>query len=59
MSALLLARRYKKIQKECRAKGVCHMGGWTRILHSGVPDDLMEELPTHVVKPLQDKDNKG
>ena len=35
------------------------MGGFTRILHSGEPDDLMDEIPTHVVEPLQDKDNKG
>jgi hypothetical protein len=35
------------------------MGGFTRILHSGEPDELMDEIPTHVVEPLQDKDNKG
>lgn len=35
------------------------MGGWTRLLHSGEPDDLMEEIPTVVVRPLEDKDHKG
>ena len=39
--------------------GVCHMGGWTRLLHSGEPDELMQEIPTHVVNPLQDRDNQG
>ncbi|KAJ8450612.1 hypothetical protein Cgig2_020249 [Carnegiea gigantea] len=28
------------------------MGGFTRILHSGRPDSLMEEIPTFVVDPL-------
>lgn len=28
------------------------MGGFTRILHSGKPDNLMEEIPTIVVDPL-------
>ena len=28
------------------------MGGFTRILHSGSPDNLMEEIPTFVVDPL-------
>ena len=35
------------------------MGGFTRILHSGEADDLMEEVPTHVVQPLQDRDHQG
>lgn len=30
------------------------MGGFTRILHSGSPDNLMEEIPTVVVDPLPD-----
>ena len=52
---------YRKVQKQCQEeRGVdCQMGGFTRILHSGQPDELMEEIPTHVVEPLQDKDNKG
>lgn len=28
------------------------MGGFTRILHSGNPDNLMDEIPTFVVDPL-------
>jgi hypothetical protein len=28
------------------------MGGFTRLLHSGKPDDLMDEIPTVVVDPL-------
>lgn len=28
------------------------MGGFTRVLHSGRPDDLMDEIPTFVVDPL-------
>ncbi|XP_059652010.1 hydroxyproline O-arabinosyltransferase RDN2 isoform X2 [Cornus florida] len=28
------------------------MGGFTRILHSGKPDNLMDEIPTFVVDPL-------
>ena len=28
------------------------MGGFTRLLHSGQPDDLMDEIPTVVVDPL-------
>lgn len=35
------------------------MGGFTRLLHSGEADELMDEIPTHVVQPLQDKDHKG
>ncbi|WPT12924.1 Hydroxyproline O-arabinosyltransferase PLENTY [Picochlorum sp. SENEW3] len=29
-----------------------NMGGFTRILHSGEPDDWMHEIPTVIVKPL-------
>jgi len=50
---------FKKAQKQCWAMGTCHMGGFTRLLHSGEADDLMEEIPTTVVNPLQDKDHKG
>lgn len=28
------------------------MGGFTRLLHSGQADDLMDEIPTMVVDPL-------
>jgi hypothetical protein len=30
----------------------CEMGGFTRLLHSGQADDLMEEVPTFVADPL-------
>ena len=50
---------YKKVQRQCRAAGPCHMGGFTRLLHSGEADELMPEIPTVVVKPLQDRDHQG
>jgi hypothetical protein len=28
------------------------MGGFTRLLHSGTPDDLVDEVPTFVAQPL-------
>eukprot|EP00884_Botryococcus_braunii_P021976 jgi/Botrbrau1/8462/Bobra.0237s0079.1 len=52
---------FLKVKKRCQQElgSRCAMGGFTRLLHSGVPDELMGEIPTHVVKPLQDKDDKG
>ncbi|KAK9833448.1 hypothetical protein WJX81_006347 [Elliptochloris bilobata] len=52
---------YRKVKAACEAaKGKdCQMGGFTRILHSGVPDDLMGEIPTVVVEPLPDRENLG
>ena len=52
---------YKKVRQQCEAeRGVdCQMGGFTRILHSGEPDELVNEVPTFVAEPLRDKDNKG
>lgn len=35
------------------------MGGFTRVLHSGAPDNLMEEIPTFVVDPLPEGMDKG
>lgn len=46
---------YKKFQD---APG-SEMGGFTRILHSGKPDGLMEEVPTVVVNPLPEGEDKG
>ena len=43
---------YKKIKKQCAKNGKCEMGGFTRILHSGEPDELMDEIPTFVAKEL-------
>ncbi len=33
----------------------CEMGGFTRLLHSGQADDLMDEIPTFVAQPLSDE----
>ena len=38
--------------KQFREKAGSEMGGFTRILHSGKPDDLMDEIPTAVVEEL-------
>ncbi|KAF8022207.1 hypothetical protein BT93_G2371 [Corymbia citriodora subsp. variegata] len=35
------------------------MGGFTRILHSGSPDNLMDEIPTMVVNPLPEGLDRG
>uniref|UniRef100_A0A0E0C0L0 Hydroxyproline O-arabinosyltransferase-like domain-containing protein n=1 Tax=Oryza meridionalis TaxID=40149 RepID=A0A0E0C0L0_9ORYZ len=40
---------YKRMQ--ARPEGA-DMGGFTRVLHSGKPDALMDEIPTFVVDPL-------
>jgi hypothetical protein len=40
---------YKRMQ--ARPEGA-DMGGFTRVLHSGKPDGLMDEIPTFVVDPL-------
>ncbi|GAX78872.1 hypothetical protein CEUSTIGMA_g6311.t1 [Chlamydomonas eustigma] len=45
---------YKRQRERCEASGACDMGGFTRILHSGQPDDLMDEVPTLVVDKLPD-----
>lgn len=38
--------------KNMKDKQSSEMGGFTRILHSGKPDNLMDEIPTFVVDPL-------
>mmetsp|Transcript_14428 Transcript_14428/g.39084 ORF Transcript_14428/g.39084 Transcript_14428/m.39084 type:complete len:552 (+) Transcript_14428:90-1745(+) len=43
---------YKKQKALCEKQGGCEMGGFTRLLHSGAPDNLMDEIPTVVVNPL-------
>ena len=50
LAATLL--RYKKQKSVCEKQGGCEMGGFTRLLHSGHADDLMDEIPTMVVDPL-------
>lgn len=46
--------RYKKQKHRCEKElgDRCEMGGFTRLLHSGQPDDLMDEVPTFVAQPL-------
>ena len=44
--------RYKKQKHQCEQDGECEMGGFTRLLHSGQPDELVDEIPTMVVDPL-------
>ena len=44
---------YKKRRAEQGAEG--QMGGFTRVLHEGHPDDLMNEIPTCVVDRLQEE----
>jgi len=43
---------WKKQRDACLLQEVCDMGGFTRLLHSGEADDLMDEIPTVVVDPL-------
>lgn len=38
--------------KKLSSKPGSDMGGFTRVLHSGKPDNLMDEIPTFVVDPL-------
>lgn len=46
---------YKKV----KAMPGSALGGFTRVLHSGNPDNLMEEIPTFVVDPLPDGLDRG
>ena len=47
---------FKKQKETCEALGevFCDIGGFTRLLHSGHADDLMDEIPTVVVDKLPD-----
>ncbi|TVU22621.1 hypothetical protein EJB05_32334 [Eragrostis curvula] len=47
---------YKRMQ--ARPGGEA-MGGFTRVLHSGKPDGLMDEIPTFVVDPLPEGKDHG
>ena len=41
--------RYKRQRAECeKAPTSCEMGGFTRLLHTGKPDDLILEIPTFI-----------
>ena len=61
MTSGALCCRYKKQQKLCREMygKNCHMGGFTRLLHSGVQDELSVEVPTFVANPLPNGKTKG
>ncbi|GLI67444.1 hypothetical protein VaNZ11_011637 [Volvox africanus] len=50
---------YKKQRDACLREAVCDMGGFTRLLHSGKADDLMDEIPTVVVDPLPPEVSKN
>lgn len=48
---------YQKFQKQCEAQGPqCDIGGFTRILQTGKPDDAIDEMPTVVVQPMPEDD---
>lgn len=36
----------------CETEPRCEMGGFTRLLHSGQEDDLVNEIPTYIADPL-------
>ncbi|KAL6898042.1 hypothetical protein ACP4OV_006638 [Aristida adscensionis] len=42
-----------------RARGGGEMGGFTRILHSGSPDEFVDEIPTFVADPLPEGTDQG
>jgi hypothetical protein len=46
---------YKKFKDD----PLSEMGGFTRILHSGKPDNVMDEIPTVVVDPLPEGEDRG
>ena len=64
---MLRVRWGLQVKAECEGQGKgqggsrwgCHMGAFTRLLHSGAPDDLMDEIPTFVAQPLPDEGHKG
>ncbi|KAL8228777.1 hypothetical protein R6Q57_013677 [Mikania cordata] len=45
--------------KRLRNVAGSEMGKFTRILHSGIPDNLMDEIPTFVVDPLPSDLDRG
>ncbi|GAQ89564.1 hypothetical protein KFL_005370010 [Klebsormidium nitens] len=45
--------------KQMKDREGSEMGGFTRILHSGKPDHMMDEIPTFVVDPLPEGMDKG
>ena len=47
---------YHWFKEARRAPGGGEMGGFTRILHSGEPDEFVDEIPTFVADPLAEGD---
>jgi len=47
---------YHWFKEARRAPGGGEMGGFTRILHSGKPDEFVDEIPTFVADPLAEGD---
>ncbi|XP_020103518.1 hydroxyproline O-arabinosyltransferase 3 [Ananas comosus] len=45
--------------KQMKDREGSEMGGFTRVLHSGSPDNLMDEIPTFVVDPLPKGMDRG
>ncbi|EFJ23955.1 hypothetical protein SELMODRAFT_150302 [Selaginella moellendorffii] len=45
--------------KQQKEKAGSEMGGFTRLLHTGKADHLMDEIPTYVVQPLPEGTDKG
>uniref|UniRef100_A0A8R7U9K6 Hydroxyproline O-arabinosyltransferase-like domain-containing protein n=1 Tax=Triticum urartu TaxID=4572 RepID=A0A8R7U9K6_TRIUA len=46
---------YHWFKEAPRQPGGADMGGFTRILHSGKPDEFVHEIPTFVADPLPDR----
>lgn len=55
----VMLRRFLRQKEECEKSGPCDMGGFTRVLHSGYADDLMDEIPTFIAKELPDHYKKN
>lgn len=50
---------YKKQRALCHMQPVCDMGGFTRLLHTGEADDLMEEIPTVCIRTCEAEKRRG
>ncbi|KAL6606085.1 hypothetical protein ACP70R_041738 [Stipagrostis hirtigluma subsp. patula] len=50
---------YHWFKEARRARGGAEMGGFTRILHSGRPDEFVDEIPTFVADPLPEGIDQG
>ncbi|CAM6111974.1 unnamed protein product [Calypogeia fissa] len=52
---LIMYYYYKKFKDHPASE----MGGFTRLLHSGRPDDVMDKIPTFIVDPLPPGEDRG